>query len=109
MKPVLLRTRRMAAVAILAIASASVTANVGRANAASTFLPASHIVLKSARDVDNAAGTAVIPLHRGTYEGKTVWYILTDSSDYGISHDLDILYAPKLSNIAIGCPNVFRP
>jgi hypothetical protein len=104
MKPVLLRTRRMAAVAIIAIVSASVAANVGRASAASTFLPASHIVLKSARDVDNVAGTAVIPLHRGTYEGKTVWYILTDSSDYGISHDLDILYAPKLSNIAIGCP-----
>ncbi len=45
-----------------------------------------------------------MPLHRGTFEGKTVWYLLTDSSDYGISHDLDILYAPKLSNIAIGCP-----
>jgi hypothetical protein len=86
----------LSAIAVLAIGS--------RVVAEPTYLPASHVVLKSARDVDNAAGTAVIPLHRGSFEGKTVWYILTDASDYGIAHDLDILYAPKLSNMAIGCP-----
>jgi len=33
-----------------------------------------------------------------------VWYLITDASDYGIAHDLNALYAPKLVNMAINCP-----
>ncbi len=75
-----------------------------KVSAQSQYLPADHLVLKSARDVNVAASTVVIPIHRGVANGKTVWYIITDASDYGIAHDLNILYAPKLNNMAINCP-----
>jgi hypothetical protein len=75
-----------------------------KASAQSEFLPADHLVLKSARDVNVAASTVVIPIHRGVAHGKTVWYIITDASDFGIAHDLNVLYAPKLANMAINCP-----
>jgi hypothetical protein len=79
-------------------------AAVNRASAESQYLPADHIILKSARDVDVKEGTVVIPVHRGVANGKTVWYLITDVSDYGIAHDLNALYAPKLVNMAINCP-----
>jgi hypothetical protein len=75
-----------------------------KAAAEGQYLAADHIVLKSARDVDPKAQTAVIPIHKGNFQGKTVWYIITDASDYGIAHDLNALYAPKLANLPIGCP-----
>jgi hypothetical protein len=77
---------------------------VNRASAESQYLPADHIILKSARNVDIKEGTVVIPVHRGVADGKTVWYLITDVSDYGIAHDLNALYAPKLVNMAINCP-----
>ena len=98
---------RQGAVALAAIAGIAVAVQhfpVHKASAESQYLPASHLVLKSARDVDVAASTAVIPIHRGIANGKTVWYIITDASDYGIAHDLNVLYASKLSNMAINCP-----
>ncbi|HTV93850.1 MAG TPA: hypothetical protein VMG98_14135 [Verrucomicrobiae bacterium] len=75
-----------------------------KVSAESQFLPEDHIVLKSARDVNVNASTVVVPIHRGVAHGKTVWYIITDASDFGIAHDLDVLYAPKLVNMAINCP-----
>ena len=75
-----------------------------RVNAADQFLSEDHIVLKNVRDVDLKAGTVVVPIHRGVANGKTVWYIITDASDYGVAHDLNALYAPKLANMAINCP-----
>jgi hypothetical protein len=77
---------------------------VSKASAESQYLPADHIILKSARNVDIKEGTVVIPVHRGVADGKTVWYLITDVSDYGIAHDLNALYAPKLVNMAINCP-----
>lgn len=68
------------------------------------YLDPSKIVLKNAISIDLTTGLARLPLHRGTFHGKTVWYILTDTSDYGLSNDLNALYAPKLANIPIGCP-----
>jgi hypothetical protein len=97
------RASVLAAVAILALFVACST-NAHSVGAQSQYLPADHLVLKSARDVNVAASTVVIPIHRGLANGKTVWYIITDASDYGIAHDLNILYAPKLANMAISCP-----
>jgi hypothetical protein len=84
--------------------SAGVLPSVQKASADMQYLPADHLVLKNARDVDLKAGTVVIPIHRGVANGETVWYIITDVSDYGIAHDLNALYAPKLVNMAINCP-----
>jgi hypothetical protein len=33
-----------------------------------------------------------------------VWFILTEASDIGLAHNSGLNYAPKLANIAIGCP-----
>ena len=60
--------------------------------------------LESARDVDPIKQTAVLQLHKGKHAGQTVWFILTDASDMGLARDLNIMYAPKLANMAIGCP-----
>jgi hypothetical protein len=90
---------------IAALGSIAVhAALIHKASAESQYLPDSKLVLKSARDVNVAASTAVIPIHRGIAHGETVWYIITDASDYGIAHDLNVLYAPKLANMAVNCP-----
>jgi len=86
------------------VGSTGVRASAGQANAADQYLPADHLVLRSARNVDVKAGTVVVPIHRGVAGGRTVWYIITDASDYGVAHDLNVLYAPKLNNMAINCP-----
>jgi hypothetical protein len=94
---------RLALTATFGLLLAASPALTAQASAAQ-FLPADHVVLKSARNVDVKNQTAVLPIHKGNFNGTTVWYILTDSSDYGISRDLDIHYAPKLINLTIGCP-----
>ncbi|MBA3398880.1 MAG: hypothetical protein H0U01_02860, partial [Acidimicrobiia bacterium] len=33
-----------------------------------------------------------------------VWFIITEASDFGIAHDLNVNFAPKLVNMSIGCP-----
>jgi hypothetical protein len=87
----------------LGIIAARYTSAV-KVSAEPQYLPEDHLVLKSARDVDVKASTVVIPIHRGVAHGETVWYIITDASDYGVAHDLNALYAPKLANMAINCP-----
>lgn len=74
------------------------------AHQSDAFLPASKTVLKSAIFVDLTKNVVRLPLHRGAFHGQTVWYIITDTSDQGISDDLNALYAPKLANVPIGCP-----
>ena len=102
----ILRRKRAVSVVTLAAFGAFLVnqALVSKANSEPQYLPADHVIYKSARDVDPKAQTAVIKLHKGEFEGTTVWYILTDASDFGIARDLDVLYAPKLANLAIGCP-----
>lgn len=55
------------------------------------------------RQIDLTRGTIKLPLYRGNAHGKTVWYIITDASDFGIAHDLNVNYAPKLTNMGINC------
>lgn len=92
-----------------AAALALVSPTVGHVQARTTqrtahYLDTGKIVLKSVISIDLTTGLARLPLHRGAFHGKTVWYILTDTSDPGISNDLNALYAPKLANVPIGCP-----
>ena len=67
-------------------------------------LPRDHLTLESALNVDLDKETVRVPLYRGKAGGETVWYTLLDSSDAGAAHDLGVNYAPKLANLAIGCP-----
>ncbi|MEO7745119.1 MAG: hypothetical protein ABIV05_02695 [Actinomycetota bacterium] len=76
-----------------------------RASSASTspLLPSSKLILKSAKQVNLRNGTVRLPLHRGKVGSRTVWYILTESSDFGLARDLDVNYSAKLTNLGIGC------
>ena len=73
------------------------------------LLPASHLTLESAIQVDLSNETVRLPIYPGiAYAGtphqEKVWYILEDASDAGAAHDLGVNYAPKLANIGISCP-----
>jgi hypothetical protein len=97
-------------------ASAAPVAQADQVPAAATglgqltgLLPASHLTLESAIQVNLSNETVRLPLYPGiAYAGtphqEKVWYILEDASDAGAAHDLGVNYAPKLANIGISCP-----
>lgn len=93
------------AVAPLITASADPPATSSTASIKkSSLLPASKLILKSAKQVNLRNGTVRLPLHRGKAGGKTVWYVLTESSDVGLAADFDVNYAAKLFNLGVSCP-----
>ncbi len=68
------------------------------------ILAASKVILQSTVQVDLTHHSATLPLHRGTFHGRTVWYVVTEASDEGAARDLNVNFSPKLANVAIGCP-----
>jgi len=77
----------------------------------SGFLPADKLTLPSAIDVNLSNETVRLPIYPGTApvpgdpsKTETVWYILEDASTSGAADDLGVNFAPKLANMAIGCP-----
>jgi len=74
------------------------------APAGDRVLPKSKVILKSALGVDLSHSSATLPLHQGEFHGRTVWFIITEASDFGLAHDLNVNFSPKLSNMSIGCP-----
>ncbi|GAC1638450.1 MAG: hypothetical protein NVS4B2_27530 [Chloroflexota bacterium] len=69
----------------------------------SELLDSSKILLKSAQQVNLQQDFVRLPLHRGVFKGTPYWFIITEASDFGLAHDLNVNYAPKLANMAIGC------
>ena len=72
------------------------------------FKPSDHVFVKSALAVDftyrNASVT--LPLFRGlSPQGKDVFYIITEASDFDVARRMGVNYAPKLAE-AIGSPGV---
>ncbi len=61
--------------------------------------------IRSARRVDLTRGFATLPLHRGTADGETVWFVITDTSDARIARQLGINHSPKLRNVRRKCPH----
>ncbi len=53
------------------------------------------------QSIDVAAQTVTLPLRRGHAGAKTVWYIVTDSSDKAAKRGE--IYAPLLGNVGTGC------
>jgi hypothetical protein len=89
-------------------ATARIPANTGSAKGLGQLtglLPRQNLVLESALQVDLSHETVRLPLYKGTANGHTVWFILTEASDSGLAHNSGLNYAPKLANIAIGCPD----
>lgn len=70
----------------------------------SGLLPRDHLTLGSAIKVNLSKETVRLPLYKGKANGQTVWYVLLDASDEGLAQDLSVNFAPKLANLAIGCP-----
>jgi len=67
-------------------------------------LPMSKTTIKSVLRVDLTHDIVTMRLHKGMFHGMPVYYIITDASDFGLAHDLNVNYAPKLANMAVGCP-----
>jgi hypothetical protein len=57
------------------------------------------VLLHSVKSIDVAKNTVTLPLHRGSANGKTVWYILTDVSDPGEATTRGLVFAPALSGV----------
>jgi hypothetical protein len=71
----------------------------------SGLLPRSKLTLESAINVNLSKQTVRLPLYRGRGpDGTTVWFVLLDASDRGLAENHGINFAPKLANLAIGCP-----
>jgi hypothetical protein len=81
------------------------SARTGGLGPISGLLPRDHLTEESAIQVDLSKESVRLPLYKGKANGQTVWYTLLDASDQGIAHDLGVNYAPKLGNVAIGCPD----
>jgi hypothetical protein len=72
-------------------------------DAPSKLKPSDHVFIKSALAVDFTyrKATVTLPLFRGLdSSGESVYYILTDSSDFAFAHELGLNYAPKLRKAA---------
>ncbi len=67
-------------------------------------LPESKLLVESGLGVDLTDQSITLPLHKGEFRGKRVWYILTEASDFGLANDLGVNFSPKLANMAVGCP-----
>ena len=88
-------------VIILAAIAAGVIPSVSTAT--TQQLRESTLFITSA--VERNDGTAIFPLHRGTSNGQTVWFIMLDSSDGNDAMDLGVNHSQKLAN-ARGTPAV---
>ena len=73
---------------------------------AADLLTEANFTMKSILQIDLAKSTATFPLHKGYGpDGITpVWFVITEASDFGLAHDLNVNFAPKLANMSIGCP-----
>ncbi|MEP6462331.1 MAG: hypothetical protein ABJC62_02715 [Frankiaceae bacterium] len=87
-----------------ATSTSSAAPLAGIAGQTSGLLPASKVILESTVQVNLDHHSATLPLHRGAFGGRTVWYVLTEASEEGAARDLNLNFAPKLANAAIGCP-----
>jgi hypothetical protein len=72
------------------------------------FNPSDHVFIKSALGIDFAYRNAsvTLPLFRGlSPQGKDVFYIIAEASDFEVAHRMGVNYSPKLAE-AIGSPGV---
>lgn len=72
------------------------------------FKPTDHVFVKSALAVDFTyrEASVTLPLFRGlSPQGKDVFYIITEASDFDVARHMGVNYAPKLAE-AIGSAGV---
>src|SRR4051794_24788887 len=61
------------------------------------LLPPENFVVRSALQINLTRRFVRLPLHKGSYRGLTVWYVLTDVSDQALATKLGINFAPRLA------------
>lgn len=72
--------------------------------AADQFLPHSKFTLASTLRINLTKGTATLPLHRGSFRGEAVYYVITDASTKSAAQALGVNFAPRLAILSNGCP-----
>lgn len=60
-----------------------------------------NLALKSAIAVDLAANTVVLPIERGISQGKSVWFIVTDSSEAADAEARRVVHAPEMHYVTV--------
>jgi hypothetical protein len=71
---------------------------------ANDLLDPHKFTMKSLLQVDLTQHSATLPLHRGSFRGTTVWYVVTDVSNEALATKLGLNHAPKLANAPHLCP-----
>jgi|SRR5579862_1153317 len=79
----------------IAAVAAFILAGSGTARAA--LEPSSAFFFKSIVSVETSNHTVTLPLHRGRFNGQTVWYVVTDASDAGVAKKEGVDYAPDIA------------
>ncbi len=69
--------------------------------------PGGTVFIKSAVAVNRRAGTVTLPLFRGIHHGRSVWYVVTESSNEDGAERRGVNHAEKLEN-ALGTKAVQR-
>ncbi|RWY51221.1 DUF7482 domain-containing protein [Mucilaginibacter gilvus] len=72
--------------------------------ALSGMLDKSKFTMSSIISVDLYHNTARFPLFKGSFKGKTVWYVRTDVSDEQLAKELGLNFSPRLANAGKDCP-----
>ncbi len=85
----------------LCIAALAATALFPFSRAQAAELTRDQIILPSAISVDTTTHTAVLPLHHGSVNGRSVWYIITDASNATVARRYGAVYAPALASIGV--------
>ncbi len=68
------------------------------------FLPKSKFTLASTLRINLTKGTATLPLHRGSFRGEPVYYVVTDASSERFARTFGLNFAPRLATLSNGCP-----
>ncbi len=98
-----MRERTAKYIRLAACGAAALLACASPLHASAEQLPRARVVLPNALAVDVDAQTVTVPLERGTYRGRSVWYIVTDSSEQADASKRGAVYAPKLIEMAAAC------
>ncbi len=67
-------------------------------------LPRANFTMSSVKRIDLGKHAATVPLRRGTFNGQTVWFVITEASDSAMAARLGVNFSPRLANATNGCP-----
>ncbi len=96
--------RSTAAFALSTLTLAPLPALAASSPSASHSLARSHFAIRSTLRIDTDKGTATLPLHKGSFKGMPVYYVITDASNRSAARALGVNFAPRLALVTEGCP-----